>query len=337
MTLVRILLMTLALGLAAGCNDDSSRSSSAEPVLEPLPPRPLDPNAKPVPRFNADSAYAFVAKQVAFGPRVMNTPAHDAARDWMIAKLEEFGAEVESQNFVATAYDGTALNGTNIIGRYNPEMEDRIVLAAHYDTRHVADSQMEEDPKAVVEGADDGASGVGVLLELARQLGQSTPSIGVDIILFDAEDYGGNNTAESWALGSQHYARNLEGRRPRYGILLDMVGSKDARFRQEENSIRYAPQVVRKVWGLARNFPKYANYFPLETQRAVIDDHLFVNTLGGYPMANIINFRDDTYSGFVAHWHTGDDGLDNIDRNTLEAVGQVVTAVVYNEAAGKLR
>ena len=299
----------------------------------------MDPNAKPVPRFDADSAYAFVAKQVAFGPRVMNTPAHDATGEWLVAKLKEFGAEVEEQKFTVAAYDGTPLKSNNIIGRYNPEMEDRLVLAAHWDTRHVADSQLEDDPDAVVEGADDGASGVGVLLEIARQLGLSTPNIGVDIIFFDAEDYGesgGTGNSESWGLGAQHYSRNLQGVRPRYGILLDMVGGKDARFLQEEVSLAYARPVVEKIWGIAQRLTAFSPYFPMRKQRPVTDDHYFVNTIAGYPMANIINFREDTDSGFVPHWHTGNDGMDAIDKETLRAVGQVVTAVVYNEAAGTI-
>jgi len=265
----------------------------------------------------------------------MNTVAHDQAKEWLVAKLEAFGAAVEQQDFTATAYDGTALKSTNLIARYRPDLPDRIILAAHWDTRHVADSPMEDDPQAVVNGADDGASGVGVLLEVARQLGISTPGIGVDIILFDAEDYGESGDGDSYGLGAQYYANNLSGTRPRYGILLDMVGAKDARFAIEQVSQAYAPEIVRKVWGLAKQM-KFGTYFPQIQGKGVTDDHYFINTIAKIPMVDIINFRADTETGFVSHWHTNDDNMDKIDRETLRVVGQLVLAVVYREAAGSL-
>ncbi|WP_246463568.1 M28 family peptidase [Neolewinella lacunae] len=321
----------LLLLLLSACGADVPDAGTTEPAAAPVP----RPEAKPVPRFVADSAYAYVAAQVAFGPRVMNTAAHDAAGAWLINKLESFGAEVTRQDFTATAYDGTTLKSFNIIARYNPDLTDRVLLAAHWDTRHVADSPLETDPGAVVEGADDGGSGVGVLLEIARQLGASTPYIGVDIVLFDAEDYGDSGQLDSWGLGAQYYSRNLPPNRPRYGILLDMVGAKDARFAQELVSLNSAPQIVDKVWNLAERM-NYGTYFPKIQGKGVTDDHYFVNTIARIPMIDIINYRADTETGFVAHWHTGDDGLDVIDRNTLQAVGQVVLAVVYREAAGTL-
>ncbi len=285
-----------------------------------------------------DSAYAYVAAQVAFGPRVVNTQAHRDTRVWLVRQLESFGAEVEEQNFTATAYTGEKLKSTNIIARYNPQLEDRILLAAHWDTRHIADSQLETDPNAVVEGADDGASGVGVLLEIARQLGLSTPDIGVDIVLFDAEDYGESGPggdSNSWALGAQHYARTLSGIRPRYGVLLDMVGGRNPQFAKERHSVQFAPTVVDKVWKLAYDM-NFGQYFPDKIVRPVLDDHYFVNTIARVPMIDIINYREDTYSNFVEHWHTGKDGMDAIDKRSLRAVGQVVTALVYREAAGTI-
>lgn len=320
------------------CGDDATSTAPSTATAPAAPPeRPKDPNAKKVPAFNMDSAYAYVAAQVAFGPRVPNTPAHTQTAAWLVAKLEKFGAAVEQQKFTATAYTGTKLNGNNIIGRYNPEMTDRILLCAHWDTRHIADSKLAK-PGDIVEGADDGASGVGVLLEIARQLGISTPNIGVDIVFFDAEDYGeggGNGDSNSWALGAQHYARNFSGPKQRYGILLDMVGGKNAVFPREAGSLRYAPNVVDKVWKLAAGMG-YGTYFPMTTQRAVLDDHVFINTIARIPTIDIINYREETESKFVPHWHTGNDNMDAIDKRSLRAVGQVVTAVVYREAAGTL-
>ncbi|TXF89600.1 M28 family peptidase [Neolewinella aurantiaca] len=316
----------------SSCGDDAKDPANSTTTAPAAPPkREVDPNAKPVPRFDADSAYAYVAKQVSFGPRVMNTPAHDAAGEWLSSKLNSLGAEVEEQEFTAMAYDGTPLKGTNIIGRYNPEMEYRIALAAHWDTRHVADSDKETDPAAVVEGADDGASGVGVLLEIARQLGQSTPGVGVDIIFFDAEDYGEPNNSDSYGLGSQYYAKNLKDPKPTYGILLDMVGAKNARFSKEGYSVREAPVLVEKVWRLAKGLPMSNAYFLDKNVGYITDDHFFVMRDGGVPMIDIINFGDE---GFGDHWHTGNDGMNIIDKNTLRAVGQVVAAVVYRDAAG---
>ncbi|MEM9260133.1 MAG: M28 family peptidase [Bacteroidota bacterium] len=321
--------LLLLLCLCYACGDDTA----TEPP--PAPAAAAEEPPKPVPAFARDSAYEYVAKQVAFGPRVMNTPAHDAAKDWLYNKLKSFGASMEEQDFVANAYDGTPLNGTNIIGRYRPELTDRILLAAHWDTRHVADSPLENDPAAVVNGADDGASGVGVLLEVARQLGMSTPSIGVDIIFYDAEDYGDPGDSNTWGLGAQYYSNNLSGTRPRYGILLDMVGGKDARFAIEKVSQQHAPLIVKKVWGLAKQM-NFGTYFPQTLGKGVTDDHFFVNTIANIPMVDIINYRTDTETGFVAHWHTDNDNMDVIDRETLRVVGQLVLAVIYREAAGTI-
>ncbi|SEP85489.1 M28 family peptidase [Neolewinella agarilytica] len=323
----RPLLSLLFILLLTACGEDAAVDTPSAPAAAPAPKS----EAKPVPAFNRDSAYAYVARQVAFGPRMMNTPEHDATGEWLAGKLKEFGAVVELQTFTANGY-----KGTNIIGRYNPQSTDRLLLAAHWDTRHVADSQLEDDPTAIVMGADDGASGVGVLLEVARQLGLSTPDIGVDIIFLDAEDQGDSGNADSWGLGAQHYAKTVKAPKPRYGILLDMVGARNARFAIEGYSKTNAPEVVKKVWNMAAGMG-FGSYFPKEDgSPGVTDDHFFIMRDAGIPMVDIINHRPETQSGFVAHWHTGDDNMDNIDKRTLRAVGQVVLAVVYNEAAGKI-
>lgn len=327
--IIRFALLVLPF-LITACGEEAPANSST-PAADPAPTAA----AKPVPKFDRDSAFAYVARQVEFGPRVMNTSAHDATGDWLVQKLTSFGAVVEEQTFTATAYDGTILQGTNIIGKYKPELTDRILLAAHWDTRHVADSPLEDDPNAVVEGADDGASGVGVLLEIARHLGADTPEIGVDIVFLDAEDYGASEDTDSWGLGAQHYARTLAGVKPRYGILLDMVGARNPRFAIEGVSQHFAPQVVKKVWSLAAQMG-YGTYFVNEDGGAVTDDHYFINQIAGIPTIDIINRRTDTESGFVRHWHTGDDGIDAIDKRSLRAAGQVVLAVIYREAAGTL-
>jgi Zn-dependent M28 family amino/carboxypeptidase len=292
-----------------------------------------------VPRFSRDSAYSFVAQQLAFGPRVPNTAGHRACRDWLVGKLEGYGANVIRQDFSAKAYTGATLQATNLIAQYKPDLLNRIVLAAHWDTRHISDSPLHTGKKEQpVMGADDGGSGVAVLLEVARQLQANPLDIGVDLVFFDAEDYGDNNgsSPESWGLGAQHWAKNLHytgGIRPMYGILLDMVGGKGARFGQEYFSMQYAAPVVEKVWSLA-NTMGYGNYFVREQSNPVTDDHYFVNTLARIPMIDIINQPPGSQTGFPTHWHTDKDTLEAIDRFTLGVVGQVVLAVIYHEEAG---
>ncbi|WP_116107386.1 M28 family peptidase [Lewinella sp. IMCC34191] len=318
-----------------GCVNDGTPPIEDMPEEVATEPKP----ARPIPKFDRDSAYAYVEQQVNFGPRVVNSDAHKQTREWLVEKLESFGAEVREQNFEAEAYDGTTLSATNIIARYAPELQDRILLTAHWDTRPFADSPLEDDENAVVNGADDGASGVGVLLEVARQLGENTPDIGVDIVLLDAEDYGqsGGGSRTSWALGAQYYAKNVPEPKPRFGILLDMVGARDAKFGVEGNSERYAPQVVRKVWRLA-NSMGYGDYYINERRGAIVDDHFFINSIANIPTIDIINMPGNTTGGsqFVEHWHTGDDNIDIIDKRTLRAAGQVVLATIFREAAGTL-
>lgn len=319
-----LLLMFLA------CDDDDKPTTITDPPINSTQP-------VSVPRFDRDSAFNFVAKQTEFGPRVPNTEAHRQAKDWLVGKLEAFGTTVIEQSFEVEAYTGEMLQATNIIGQYNPESEKRVILAAHWDSRHIADHDPDEaNRKEYVMGADDGASGVGVLLEIARQLQANPIDMGVDIILFDVEDQGDggeNGDYTTWCLGAQHWARNPHkpNYRAEYGILLDMVGAENARFTKEEVSMTFAPDLMNHVWQLAQDMG-YGNYFVNEKTRQIIDDHLFVNQIAKIPMIDIINRPSDTETMFVAHWHTVEDTIDKIDKQTLRAVGQVVLAVIYREA-----
>lgn len=292
-----------------------------------------------VPEFNADSAYNYVKAQVDFGPRVPNTKEHVACGEFLADKLKEFGAKVTNQYADLIAYEGTVLKARNIIGAYKPESKRRVLLFAHWDTRPWADRDDKTNHHTPILGANDGASGVGVLLEIARLLNQETPEIGIDIIFFDAEDYGipsfheGKYKNDSWCLGSQYWSRNphVEGYNARFGILLDMVGGKDATFYIEGYSNRYAKSVVDKVWNTAERLG-YANYFVYKNGGSVIDDHLYVNTLARIPSIDIIPYDEtDYYSSFGSFWHTLDDNMEIIDRKTLKAVGQTVLEVIYNE------
>lgn len=291
------------------------------------------------PTFNADSAYTYVDKQVSFGPRVPNTSAHIACGDYLVSELKRFGADVTEQKVDLKAFDGKVQHARNIIGSYNVSNPNRILLFAHWDSRPFSDqdpdSNKHNDP---VLGANDGASGVGALLEIARQLNQKAPNLGVDIIFFDAEDNGAPESANDvppgdwWCLGSQYWAKNphVPGYTARFGILFDMVGAPDATFFKEYYSRQYAGGVVEKVWGTARDLG-YGRFFPDKNGGGVYDDHIPVNQIRQIPSIDIIQNDPNTPSNFGWYWHTSQDNMDNIDKATLKAVGQTVLEVVYKE------
>ncbi len=291
-----------------------------------------------VPDFDSDSAYAYVERQVQFGYRIPNTPEHLATAQYLADELTRHGASVIVQEGEVIAYDGTALSIRNIIGSFSPEKNNRILLFAHWDTRPYADNDPDKSKhRTPIAGADDGASGVGVLLEIARQIGARQPQAGVDIVFFDAEDYGEpywSHTIgrdESWALGSQYWASrpHKQGYQARYGILLDMVGGKGAQFHRELFSMHYASGLVDRVWETAKRLG-YGNYFVESDGGYINDDHLYVNQYG-IPSIDIIPCYPSTQTGFPPYWHTLDDTMKNIDRATLKAVGQTVLTVIYEE------
>ena len=287
--------------------------------------------------FNADSAYAYVANQVAFGPRVPNSAAHKACGDYLASELKRFGAKVYQQEAILTAYDGTKLEARNIIGSFDPENSKRVLLFAHWDSRPYSDH--DPDPskhRTPLDGADDGGSGVGALLEIARQIGQKAPGIGIDIIFFDAEDYGTpefvtDYTPDSWCLGTQFWAKNphVPNYTAGYGILLDMVGGKNATFFKEQQSLRAAAPIVEMVWSAARDLG-YGKYFINAAGGAITDDHQYVISGRNIPSIDIINYDPESKTGFASYWHTQKDNMENIDRETLKAAGQTVLEVIYN-------
>lgn len=291
-----------------------------------------------VPVFNADSAYNYVKAQVDFGPRVPNTKAHVECGEYLASELKRFGAKVYNQYADLVAYDGTLLKARNIIGEYNPEAKKRVILFAHWDSRPYADCDEEKHHHTAIDGANDGASGVGVLLEIARQIQKQSPAIGIDIAFFDAEDYGipefyqGNYKADTWCLGSQYWGRipHVSNYKARYGILLDMVGGKNATFYYEGYSQRTANNVMKKIWNAAHELG-YGNIFIKEKGGEITDDHIYVNRYRQIPCVDIIHYDINSNTGFNPTWHTIDDTMDNIDRTTLQAVGQTVLQVIYNE------
>ena len=290
-----------------------------------------------VPNFNSDSAYFFVEQQVSFGPRVISSKAWDQCSKYLTNKLESYGAKVIVQQAPITTYDQKKHILRNIIGSYSPEKNNRIALFAHWDSRHVADYDTINTSKPIL-GANDGGSGVAVLLEIARNINIKNPKIGVDIIFFDAEDYGQPenskfpNMNDSWCLGSQYWSKNPHKQNyfAKYGILLDMVGGKDAEFWQEGISSYYASNIIKKVWDVAHNIG-YSNFFIYKKSPQIMDDHYYVNTIIGIPTIDIIEYDPFSKTNFNKHWHTHADNMNNVDRETLKAVGQTVMRVVYSE------
>lgn len=293
---------------------------------------------KPYPVFSADSAYAFVEKQVDFGPRVPGTPGHAATRAWLISKLKEYGFTVQTQDFEAKTYDGLTWNLSNIIASHNPEATKRVLLAAHWDTRRIADKDTERIDQPI-DGANDGGSGVGVLLEIARVIGSQDlkPSVGIDIIFFDGEDDGEpdkslvqNNSQIWWCLGSQHWSKNKHQSNysAYYGILVDLVGAKNARFFREGHSRQFASGILKKVWTNAARIG-HGDFFVNKDAPEILDDHYFVNQYGGIPMIDILEFSPDY--GFGLYHHTHSDAMDLIDVRTLRVVGETVLFTIYQE------
>lgn len=292
------------------------------------------------PAFSADSAYAFVKAQCDFGPRAMNTEGHDRCGSWIVNKFRQYGCVVTSLRADLKGYDGTVLKSQNIWARIHPERTERILLCAHWDSRPWADN----DPDSAnwhkpILAANDAASGVAVMLEIARLLQRDTTlRVGVDFVCFDAEDWGTPQWAESeggdnsWALGAQYFAANLPyGFHVRYGILLDMVGGEGARFYKEGMSMQFAPEIVKKVWRAARK-AGYGNFFPRQEGGMVTDDHIPLNQTAHIPTIDIIPFYPDcAQSSFGPTWHTLNDNMEHISRNTLKAVGQTMIQVIYTE------
>lgn len=281
-------------------------------------------------RFDADSAYSYVSRQVAFGPRVPNTPAHKKASKWLSDELRRHGATVAELPATLTAFDGTKLEAVNIIGQFNPEKDDRTIFVAHWDSRPWADQDADASKHSVpVDGANDGASGVGVLLEIARQISLKNPEKGIDILFVDAEDYGADGDDESWALGARHFVENpfKAGYRPSRAIIVDMVGGNGATFLREYFSQQSAPALAQEIWDIAQA-SGYSGSFINRMGGAITDDHVeFIKA--GIPAIDIIDYRLDGEQGFHPTWHTVADNMDIISREALEAVGQTLINYIY--------
>lgn len=291
------------------------------------------------PAFNADSAYLYTSEQVAFGPRVPNTQTHKACGNYLAEKLREFGANVIEQEATLRLQDNSPIEIKNIIGSFQSEKKNRILLFAHWDSRPYADRDPNPDNwNKPIDGANDGAGACGVLLEIARQVGLEHPKVGIDIIFFDAEDWGEPHFPAKdkhygdWCMGSEYWAKNphIPNYTARFGILLDMVSAPGAQFYKEDSSMYYARQYVRKVWDAAR-ITGYEYLFVDKRGSSVMDDHIPVNQYRKIPSLNIIQYEPGSSTGFGSYWHTLEDNMTNVSKETMRGVGQTVLHVLYNE------
>lgn len=290
-----------------------------------------------VPEFNADSAYHFIEQQVLFGPRNPGSEAHALAKDYIIGKLKDYAGDrsVYAQNFTVEGYDKDTMSLTNLIAAFNTGSRDRILLCAHWDSRPRADKDTVKRNEPIP-GADDGGSGVGVLLEMARLFHENPPPIGVDVVFFDGEDYGREGELEHYFLGSRYWAENppVPGYSPRFGILLDMVGGLNARFPKEQYSLRYAPALVDEIWQIAAD-KELEEIFIDQRGQGISDDHVIINQKLNIPTIDIIRHEPRLKEGgdevdFAPYWHTHQDNMNIISKKTLNAVGIVIAELVYN-------
>ncbi len=300
-----------------------------------------EPAALLGPTFSADSALAFCAAQCDFGPRTMNSEAHEKCLDWIAAKFASYGLDVDLQKADLKAWDGTTLRATNIIARHNPQATSRMLICAHWDSRPWADNDPDEaNHRTPVMAANDGASGVGVMLELARLLSADSLSgalpYGIDFVCFDAEDYGApdwsgltGDTEWTWAMGAQHFAKQLQPTDYTQGILLDMVGGQGAHFYHEYFSKQAAQSLLTDVWAAAHQ-AGYGSYFPNQDGGGVSDDHRPL-IAAGIPTIDIIAYYPDCeQSSFGPTWHTVNDDMNHLDANTLKAVGQTLVQYLFS-------
>ena len=327
MKLLKITSVIIVAGvLLASCGDNKKQETAA---TAPVP-------AINTPSFNADSAYTDIGVQVAMGPRIPGSEAQKKCADWMQGKLKKVCDTVYRQETEVTGGDGKKLPCYNLIGSINPKAQRRILLLTHWDCRPWADQDTKDKDKPIL-AADDAGSGVGVLIEVAKQvkaMGLSA-DLGIDILFTDVEDYGQSQWGEnSYCLGTQYWAHHphIEGYKAEFGILLDMVGARGAQFPLEGFSTQYASGQQQMIWQAAGH-AGYGAYFPFTQAALITDDHVPVNQITGIRTVDIINLNTNSPNIFAPHWHTHADNMDIIDKNTLKAVGQTLLQVIYENAA----
>ena len=287
---------------------------------------------KKVPEFSAENAYKYIEEQVAFGPRNPNSQGAKMALEYFKNFFSENCDKLELQNFQYTGYEGEKLDLTNIIAKYKPEAKRRIILCAHWDTRPMADQDKDESKKdKPILGANDGGSGTGVLMEIAALLKNNPVDYGVDIILFDGEDYGKASDLSNFCIGSKYFSATKDiSYQPVFAILLDLIGDKEAKYPMDLESLNKAPEVVRMVWGIAKTIG--SDRFKDITGDGIYDDHVPLNQAG----IKAINIIDADIVGADSdverrnYWHTHNDDMRNIDKEALQQVGNVLVKLLYS-------
>jgi len=287
------------------------------------------------PKFSGETAYKLLRKQCDFGPRPLGTPAHEATADFLLGEMKNYADTALEQKFVSdSASRHRKYDGRNIIGVFGKNRKRWIVLLAHYDTRPTADEEVNAaKAKQPILGADDGASGCAILIELARMFHEKPPQVGVVMLLVDGEDFG--PSIDEMFLGAKVFARDwrqvlkpVSGlNKFEFGILLDMVGDKDLQIHKEGFSTEAAPKVVEKVWAAANElgYDKYFASGAPEISNTIQDDHLPL-LAAGIKCIDVIDFN-------YAYWHTLEDTPDKCSAESLQVVGDVVAKVAYAETA----
>jgi hypothetical protein len=281
-----------------------------------------------VPRFDEDHAFSYLVAQCDFGPRNPGSDGYYACLDYLITELDQSANEIILQDF---SYQERRYNKQynleNIIARFNPDSEFQTVISAHWDTRPWADQEdLRQDRDQPIIGANDGASGVAILLELAKIMGENPPPIGVNLVFFDGEDLGVPGENETYCQGSRFFAKNLPIPRPDEAINLDMVGDKQLVLPIERYSLEYHPELVRHLWDRAKDMGLDA--FIGRVDYAIYDDHIPLNEIAGIPSIDIIDFKyPNSYANF---WHTMNDIPENCSEESLGQVGALMVDYIYN-------
>jgi hypothetical protein len=283
------------------------------------------------PAFNADNAFGGVEKIVALSPRDPNSAGHEKVLQYLSVELKKYCDDLQFQSFDYPGYN-TTLKLTNLIAKFNPSAKKRIFICVHWDSRPRADQDKDEKLKdKPILGANDGASGMGVMLELARVLKSSKVKYGVDLIFFDGEDYGKESDLNNYCLGSKYFAQAVQqDYKPVFGILLDMVGDKEAVFRKEGNSVAYAPEVTDMIWNMART--SGSSLFSDEKGSPIYDDHIPLNE-AGIKTVDIIDIDlvgANTTNPRRKYWHTQGDDMSNISKEALRQTGETLVRMLYS-------
>ena len=323
----KLLFVLPLIGLLSSC--DWLKSTKSD---NPLSDQAQVPALVQAPAFDSDSAFSYVKAQVDFGPRTPNSSAHDRCADWMAHQLRKWADTVYVQSYTVKAFDGLQMKSKNIIASFNPQAKTRVFISSHWDTRPIADED-DHDQDKPIDGADDGGSSTAVAMEIARAIHAQKPTIGVDIILFDSEDYGQPSDSklpqmrDSWCLGSQYWAKSphIPGYNADFGVNLDMVGTADAVFPREQVSVQNADWVSQYVWGIAARLG-YSSLFESRIFGQVTDDHYYVNAIAKIPTIDVIRYSE---MGFGSHHHTHKDVLSIISRETMGSVGKVILQTIY--------